>query len=127
MGCNYYLRKNECKHCNRYDDIHIGKSSAGWTFSFRGYKDTDDYTSYLINVPVESWKDWQEILRKEDNIYDEYNRKISFEEFQKLVESKKEQPNNHVTYCEKEYADTDYLNRLWLDEEGNSFSDSEFS
>ena len=126
MGCNYYLRKNECKHCNRYDDIHIGKSSAGWTFSFRGYKDYD-YKDNGFDNPVISWKDWKEILRKEDNIYDEYNQKISFKEFEKLVESKKEQPNNHVTYCEKEYADTDYLNHLWLDEEGNSFSDSEFS
>jgi len=126
MGCNYYLRRNECSHCNRYDDIHIGKSSSGWSFSFRGYKDYD-HEDNGFDKPVISWKDWKEILKKEDNIYDEYNLKISFKEFEKLVESKKDESLNHVTYCEKGYAGTDYLNRLWLDEEGNGFSDSEFS
>ena len=39
MGTNYYFRKplaNHCEHCGRSDppeELHIGKSSAGWCFS----------------------------------------------------------------------------------------------
>lgn len=30
MGTNYYAIKNLCECCNRSDEEHIGKSSAGW-------------------------------------------------------------------------------------------------
>ena len=33
MGTNYYARTNGCECCNRYDELHIGKSSAGWCFA----------------------------------------------------------------------------------------------
>jgi len=125
MGCNYYLRKNECTCCNRYDEIHIGKLSAGWTFSFRGYNEYD-YEDNGFDKPIKSWEDWKEILKENDNIYDEYGQKISFEDFEKLVESKKEQSNNHVIYCREKYKDEDYINRLWLDDENNSFNGSSF-
>lgn len=42
MGTNYYIRTTEgadyCEHCGRgeqYKEIHIGKSSMGWQFSFK--------------------------------------------------------------------------------------------
>ena len=39
MGTNYYVAKNLCECCNRYDEeYHIGKASYGWAFSFQGYR-----------------------------------------------------------------------------------------
>lgn len=31
MGTNYYWRIKNCDKCGRYEDVHVGKSSAGWT------------------------------------------------------------------------------------------------
>ena len=38
MGWNYYMERNRCPHCGRGDRVHIGKSSAGWVFALRRYK-----------------------------------------------------------------------------------------
>jgi len=50
MGTNYYLEpKPPCPYCGRhYDQIHIGKSSAGWCFSLhiipeKGINNLDDW------------------------------------------------------------------------------------
>ncbi len=124
MGCNYYLRKNECTCCKRYDEVHIGKSSHGWTFSFQGY-DGKHYKDNGFDKPIKSWKDWKEVLSKEDDIYDEYGRKISLEELEGIIEDRKDQPNNHTKYCkDRERAGISYV---WLDDEDNSFRGTEFS
>ena len=123
MGCNFYLRKNECTCCNRYDEIHIGKSSHGWTFSFKGY-DKNHYEDNGFDKPIKSWKDWKEVLNKEDNIYDEYGQKISLEELEALIEDRKDQPNNHTKYCKS--REHDCISYVWLDDEGNSFRGTEF-
>ena len=34
MGTNFYIRYNKCSCCDRYDELHVGKSSYGWSFSF---------------------------------------------------------------------------------------------
>ena len=52
MGTNYYHRTNICPHCNRYDERHIGKSSVGWHFNFRGYDE------------IKTFEDWKKVLRK---------------------------------------------------------------
>ena len=52
MGTNYYARYNICKHCNRFDEIHIGKSSAGWQFSFHATHE------------IRSYKDWLNFFKK---------------------------------------------------------------
>lgn len=34
MGTNYYMAVNVCSHCGRgEEELHIGKSSAGWVFA----------------------------------------------------------------------------------------------
>lgn len=54
MGTNYYVAKNKCDCCKRYDkEYHIGKSSWGWSFTFQGYP-YDNLTS---------WKLYKEFLR----------------------------------------------------------------
>jgi hypothetical protein len=85
MGTNYYARYNECKCCNRYDEIHIGKSSAGWTFTFHA---TDD---------IKSFKDWALFLQNSGvKIFDEYGDEKSFSQFLQLVDGKKYNPLNHA-------------------------------
>lgn len=104
MGTNYYLEENG-------ESLHIGKSSAGWEFSFRGY-DED----------IRSWKDWQNKIAGRD-VIDEYGGKMSFTDFKRMVESSEGQ--NHTAYCKKKYEDI-YLD-LWQDDEGYSFYGGEFS
>ena len=54
MGTNYYVAKNLCECCNRYDEeYHIGKASYGWAFSFQGYR-----AERLV-----SWRAWKEFLK----------------------------------------------------------------
>jgi hypothetical protein len=66
MGTNYYLEKNKCVCCGRFDEIHIGKSSAGWCFSLRIYPDDG----------IHSLEDWKALFN-EHSIRDEYGRPIT--------------------------------------------------
>jgi hypothetical protein len=120
MGTNYYQRTDICDCCNRYKERHIGKNSHGWTFNFRGYKHVED-------VPkIASFEDWKRELIAEGEIFDEYGRKLTFDEFVELVESKKTAPNSHFDYCEKQSYDKVYMD-YWKDDEGFSFTGGEFS
>lgn len=124
MGTNYYAYVNTCEHCGRSDDKrHIGKSSHGWTFSFRGYRPlaySED------NTQIESYSEWQAWLRKNNAVIkDECGLVITLGYFLALVEVKKTQPNNYTLYCQehhKEHAAKD----CWLDADGNSFTGNEF-
>jgi len=77
MGTNYYLHKNICSCCGRYDELHIGKSSSGWKFMFH----TDETHKDV--------KDWlKEIEDPNAIIIDEYMRTHPVEEFKKLITAK---------------------------------------
>ena len=117
MGTNYYLynRNKVCECCNRTDEediLHIGKSSYGWSFSFRGY--TEKYNSPIIK-DVKEWI--SQISNPDSFIMDEYNNEISKDEFWGLVHSKENDRNHALLYKEGN----------WTDEAGNSFSGHEFS
>ena len=127
MGMNYYHRINICDHCNRYDEKHIGKSSAGWEFSFQGYTPEDNRPVIL------SFKDWKRELKNTGKIFDEDGEEISYEKFVELIESKKngtfnDNPNkNHYDYCMAEANIRGYdMSNDWKDEEGHSFASSDF-
>ncbi len=107
MGTNYYHRTSICRSCGRCDERHIGKSSGGWTFSFRGYPEDG----------IKSWQDWLLILKAGGKIYNEYGDQISIRDFIKLVKSKSKNKLNHSKECPE---------GNWLDRELNSFSSSEF-
>jgi len=84
MGTNYYLRKPEgdiCTHCGRgesYEELHIGKSSAGWKFCF-------DHEGNRFN----SFSEWKQIISKfPDKIYNEYGQKIKPEDLYEKIKSK---------------------------------------
>ena len=131
MGTNYYFvpKKNRIEKLNRmltqtdklfffigYSPIHIGKSSLGWTFTFQA---TEQYKSYKELLT------FYENNKRLIEIHDEYDKKIEIEEFKELVARKRKEPNNHCLYMRKEYPGEDYGD--YLDEEGNSFSKSDFS
>jgi hypothetical protein len=78
MGTNYYIHENPCAHCGRHDEpIHIGKSSAGWKFSFNA----------TIHKTYEEWK--AVIEAADGKIFDEYNRPISAKELLDYAASKR--------------------------------------
>ena len=109
MGTNYYANVNICECCDEAKEtIHIGKSSAGWTFSFHS---TDEIASY---------KEWLKVLSGSNTrIKNEYNEIVSLTKFKKMIETKRDAPNNHARDVG---TDLDFR-----DEEGNSFSEGEFS
>jgi len=133
MGTNYYLHVNICKHCNRYDEIHIGKSSCGWTFSFQGYEDetvgrSEKGEEIILNIM--SYKGWVKFLEQEikkgGKIFNEYKEEISFKDLKKMVKEKRKDKFNQTIYCREHHSE--YAREsCWLDDEGNSFSKGDFS
>ncbi len=109
MGTNYYAREDTCEKCGvAKNETHIGKSSAGWTFTFHATED------------IRSYKEWLMFLSQKDiKIFDEYDREVSLEEFKEMVESKRSAEHNHA----KEYSN----GGSYVDKEGNSMSPHEFS
>ncbi len=113
MSTNYYVKSDTCECCGHTpDQAHIGKSSAGWTFTFQAYRG------------LTSWKDWKRHL-EDQTIVDEYDREVTLEEFKALVESKKSAKYNHTIECLRQYPEM--REDLYLDSEGHSFSWREFS
>jgi hypothetical protein len=115
MGTNYFWREDPCSKCGRGDEIHIGKSSAGWEFSFHG---TDE---------IRSWKGWQDKLQSGGLIFDEYGREVSLDDFRNTVENRSHPSGlkNHTDYCAKHHPFSYEVQ--WKDDEGYSFSPGEFS
>ncbi len=124
MGTNYYVAKNKCECCKRFDEeYHIGKSSIGWAFSFQGYKWNK----------LTSWSAWKEFLETEQ-IVDEYGEVMNYEAFCEMVESYKapgflrEDGSKNLVHNEEGrkdgYFDAAYD---WDDEAGYSFCSRDFS
>jgi hypothetical protein len=75
MGTNYYLRRKPCKECKRLEDeLHIGKSSAGWCFGLH----------VIPEEGLSNLKDWVEKW-KEGTIFDEYGRQIKHLEMLDII------------------------------------------
>ncbi len=126
MGTNYYVAKNLCECCNRYDEeYHIGKSSYGWAFSFQGYR-----AERLV-----SWRAWKEFL-KDKIIKDEYGERIDYDWFVNLIETYKApgyvREDGHKNLQHNEQGKIDkrpWFNPEydWDDEDGYAFCSREFS
>jgi hypothetical protein len=124
MGDNYYLCEKVCPTCKRpARKLHIGKSSGGWTFSFRGYRFSWD------EPRLESYREWLVYLEAElaqgGEIRDEYDEVVSLDDFKRLVEEKESCPRNHTLYCRVEHPE--HAKDCWLDSKGHSFTGTEFS
>ena len=103
MGTNYYLKYDICECCNRYDEIHIGKSSAGWQFIFRGYG--EDFIPVLQTY--DQWKDFikDQLYGDTAKIVDEYGKEIGLKEFVEMVKEKQENPKNKIHNFTNNYID----------------------
>lgn len=79
MGTNYYWIEKRCSECKRGEEIHIGKSSAGWCFGVHVYPENGIRR-------LENWKDkW---AKEKGFIRDEYNREIPMREMIKIIENR---------------------------------------
>ena len=126
MGTNYYVAKNLCECCNRYDEeYHIGKASYGWAFSFQGYR-----AERLV-----SWRTWKEFL-KDKIIIDEYGERTNYDWFVNYIEENKSpgyvREDGHKNLQHNEQGKIDkrpWFNpeNDWDDEDGYAFCAREFS
>lgn len=134
MGTNYYLQSKPCPTCGHSETKkHIGKSSAGWSFHFRGYRDEG----------IVSCDDWDAYLRGNNKIIvNEYEEEVSIGEFMQLVHDKKCEMNSYninsnfpMNEKEKAYLknrnnnfpqDIEWLKHSWKDNDGHAFTDLEF-
>ncbi len=98
MGTNYDAQVNHCESCERYDEIHIGKSSAGWRFQIE-----------IHELYYKTSNELYEFLSKKDvDVYDEYGKLISVEELFKIIEDKKDLKSHFEDYPESKYADDEF-------------------
>jgi hypothetical protein len=132
MGTNYYLKSKPCYACGHSkNEKHIGKSSFGWQFHFRGYPEDS----------LVSFDDWMREFADENKvIVDEYGQNVKLQELIDLIESKKDGLNHYNVICghpmtkkEREYCKerqhiTPYYDEKdkWKDDKGYAFSGYEF-
>jgi hypothetical protein len=126
VGTNYYVAKNLCECCNRYDEeYHIGKASYGWAFSFQGYR-----AERLV-----SWRAWKEFL-KDKIIIDEYGERTNYDWFVNYIEENKSpgyvREDGHKNLQHNEQGKIDkrpWFNPEydWDDEDGYAFCSRWFS
>lgn len=93
MGTNYYAVRNRP---TVQDPIHIGKSSAGWLFSFQAQNDRWSEPPVIWNTyeQVKAWLYKHTVLDKDFVIMNEYDEIVSFEDFIGLVDSKQTDEHN---------------------------------
>jgi hypothetical protein len=75
VSTNFYVRVKGCKHCGRYEEVHMGKRALGWTFLFRGYSRNDD--DFPFNVYVKSRQGWIAFFKRyagQVELWDQYGR-----------------------------------------------------
>lgn len=125
MSVNYYVAENFCECCQRHDQLHIGKASYGWSFSFRGYPDRE----------LKSWQAWKQYLRTRV-IVNEYGERVPYEWFVDHVEGVKSPAyvlangikNLHHNH-EAKRSHPEWLDPKldWNDQENYAFSSRDFS
>jgi len=95
MGTNYYAKINFCKECGRFDELHIGKSSAGWKFAIEiheeFYKDLKQLFNFLTNLDGE--------------LYNEYGEAVTPQSLFQLIEEKKNDKSHFDGYPKDKYKD----------------------
>lgn len=84
MGTNYYLETGEhCPTCGRGDEeeLHIGKSSAGWCFSLHVIPDEG----------INSLSDWERVFNK-GVIFNEYQERITADDMLRIITRREREP-----------------------------------
>ena len=95
MGTNFYVKEGHCcPTCGTPSEVHhIGKSSGGWRFVFRGYREFD----------LTSAKAWLSHL-VDRTIVDEYGKHWDMTDFVDLIRSKQD---GRVAYNDRKEIDAD--------------------
>lgn len=116
MSTNFYLYRpsDPCEACgherNEPTRLHIGKSSGGWVFLWRGWDGTEGNGP---GVPLETPDAWfvylAEEMSKGAEIKDEYRAPYELDEFRDFVIRKREEPrrNSRIKDTDVVHADGD--------------------
>lgn len=95
MGTNYYVMVDVCKHCNRGERIHLGKSSCGWKFAVdmneEYYKTFDEFLNFISREDIE--------------ITNEYGEEINYKDLMNTMESACDMKSHFDEYPRDKYAD----------------------
>jgi hypothetical protein len=119
MGTNFHVSTGPscgglcARHC-KGETIHLGKSSAGWAFTFRAYPEpspTDGLEA--VTWPVVDFPSWLKLLDL-GPIEDEYGRSWTRAEMVTMIEDKRDGVNT-------------FYGPDFLDGRGHRFCPSEFS
>lgn len=137
MSTNFYWRDKPCGHCGRYEEIHVGKSSGGWSFGFRAWPHrlmNEEYPDWghdpwsPFGFPVVSRADWAKVFaERPGELWDEYGRQVEdplawLDELTPPDATKRRWENGHMG--PHWHRDPD---QEWRDPEGFRFSAREFS
>lgn len=115
MGTNYYTvgENKTCGECGAVKDVvkalHIGKSSGGWRFLFRGHQEEGLLTASAWWAYLETRK-----------IVDEYGKPVSLDELKKWVASKQSEKMPDERHMQNGYLS-------FTDPDGFGFVTSDFS
>lgn len=126
MGTNYYLLKEYCHHCERGDEVHIGKT--GKAFVFRGYRREDHdnpWVSHSFDAsPIASYTEWMFFIANARwPIVNEYGEKITVEQLKAVID--KNPTDNQVEWIRKNKPE--FSNEYFYDKDGYCFCWREFS
>ena len=95
MGTNYYIHTPPCaaacEHCAASEELHLGKSSAGWRFGFQADPEWPREQAYSL---------WLE-RAKAGAIKDEYGGSVTLDDLLALIEAK-QSGRSHTAYDPEE-------------------------
>ena len=117
MGTNYYVRTEpscggKCEQHCRGGEIHLGKSSMGWAFTFRAYPEPEPAPP-AVTWPVNDYASWTRLLSL-GAVFDEYGRPVAAGDLLEKIEGKRGGMNT-------------LYGGDFLDADGNRFCSAEFS
>lgn len=118
MGTNYYVRtascENACEHCAESRLVHLGKTSAGWRFSFQAQPEWPREQAFA---------EWQ-TLAGSGSIEDEYGRAITRTELLAMIVARRDL-RSHLT----PQPDLDYHRPSddWFENDGHEFGTRDFT
>jgi hypothetical protein len=99
MGTNYYVRHNICETCGRYDEYHIGKSSAGWCFSL--HVDPENGINDLYDICK---------LMKRGQVYDEYGSDVTPAQMYSIITERSWENDGQVPHGYQSWKEFHTLN-----------------
>lgn len=114
MSTNFYLYRpsDPCEACGHERNepwrVHIGKSSGGWVFLWRGWDGTEGYGP---GVPLETPDAWfaylADEMRKGAEIKDEYRVSYDLDDFRDFVIRKRDEPRRNSRIKETDVVHVD--------------------